>query len=94
MEFLNEAFEQVQKAFHCPTCGEPYSKDSIKLKGFLNQTFIFRAYCDNKHTPTIAECVLYIDKNNIQPITNQDVIDIKHQIKCFDGNFEKLFKKK
>jgi hypothetical protein len=94
LDSLEEAFKQVQRAFHCPKCGKSYDKKDLQLKGFLNNTYIFKAFCDKNHTATVAECVIFMDQNNMQPLSNKDIADLKQEINGFDGNFEKLFRKK
>ena len=91
MEHFDEAYKQVQKAFRCPICGKSYLKKDIELKGFLNKTYIFRAYCNRNHELAVAECVIFMGKKTGKPISQDDITDIQHEIKEFDGNFEKLF---
>lgn len=94
---------EAQRSLHCTVCGRHYSIDEIKLRGFLDNTYILQTICDNGHLPLVTISLFSVKgKSKFSPhykpivqerIIADDVLDAQKQINEFDGNFEKLFKK-
>lgn len=96
---LKKFIDIAQSLLNCPVCGEPFAKNNLKLRGFLDDRLVMESYCNRNHLPATVIFITQIDRANnrlsqiksLKPITTQDVVKIRQQLKDFDGNFSQTF---
>lgn len=108
MRPIYEILKQAQKTLTCPVCKRHYRLDEIKIKGALDNIYIFQTVCKNHHIPVITVFIAnyknrlqrnqkYIDiikevQDPKEPLGANDIIKIHETLKKFNGNFADQFK--
>lgn len=103
MSRYEDIITQAQKIISCPACGRTYAANEIKLRGFLDNTYILQTICSQGHSPLLTVFIASYQKKEekispaeiealkSQRITSDDVIEFHQKIEKFDGNFESLW---
>lgn len=92
---FNEIIEQIKRQLHCPICGKKYELGEIKLRGSYSHTLVIQTICENGHSTlfvTNTKNPKEIFKNK-KPIIIDEVLDLHHALKKFNGDFEKKWPK-
>lgn len=93
--------KKIQNNVTCPICGRHFKFNEVKIKYILDDIVVFSLNCKNNHNPIQTVHVVIFEKNNYpikdkfrkSIISNVDASQINKQIKEFDGDFIKLWKK-
>ena len=88
---LNEIIAQIQRDLNCPVCSKKYEISEIRLRGLVERTIIIQTICSNGHMALFMTTVKAKDEK-IQPISNNDILDIYNALNDFDGDFITLWK--
>jgi hypothetical protein len=100
--YLNilKLIQKIQKQARCPICNRKFSFSEIKVKYILDDLAVFHLNCAKGHQPIQTVHIAVVDKNvNAENKKQNNYISIKDkkiidkQIKEFDGDFIKLWKK-
>lgn len=51
MNLIDQILSQAQNILFCPVCNQKYDKQRIRFRGFIDNTYIFQAYCNQNHQP-------------------------------------------
>ncbi|MFH1855586.1 MAG: hypothetical protein ABH810_04260 [bacterium] len=51
MNLIDQIINQARNILYCPVCNNQYDKDRIRFRGFIDNTYIFHAYCNLNHQP-------------------------------------------
>lgn len=51
MNLIDQILNQARNILYCPVCNNQYEKDRIRFRGFIDNTYIFQAYCNLNHQP-------------------------------------------
>ena len=49
MNLIDQILNQARSILYCPVCNNPYDKERIRFRGFIDNTYIFQAYCNLNH---------------------------------------------
>lgn len=105
MSRYEDIISQAQKIISCPACGRTYAADEIKLRGFLDNTYILQTICNQGHSPLLTVFIASYQKREGKPlpseirefkaerISSDDVIDFHEKLEKFNGDFESLWQK-
>jgi formate dehydrogenase maturation protein FdhE len=93
--------KNFSERMHCPGCGKKFMPSEVHFMGQQNGEALLQLKCDQCKMPVWVN-VLNGKMNNIErepdildlePITADEIIHFHNQIKVFDGNFKKAFKR-
>lgn len=65
MNLIDQILEQARNILYCPVCNSQYDRQRIRFRGFIDNTYIFQAYCNLNHQPvaiTYLASLNHIDK--------------------------------
>lgn len=51
MNLIDQIINQARNILYCPVCNSQYDKQRIRFRGFIDNTYIFQAYCNLNHKP-------------------------------------------
>ncbi len=51
MNLIDQILEQARNILYCPVCNNQYDRQRIRFRGFIDNTYIFQAYCNLNHQP-------------------------------------------
>jgi len=51
MNLIDQIINQARNILYCPVCNNQYDKERIRFRGFIDNTYIFHAYCNRNHQP-------------------------------------------
>jgi len=51
MNLIDQILNQARNILYCPVCNSQYDKERIRFRGFIDNTYIFQAYCNLNHQP-------------------------------------------
>ena len=51
MDLIDQILNQAKEILYCPICNEGYDKHEIRFRGFIDNTYIFQAFCSKGHEP-------------------------------------------
>jgi len=94
---MSDILQLAQEFLHCPVCGSHFSEESISIRGMFEDKFVIKTYCDSGHNPVNAMFISAIGQFNTgnhglsDPLSGDEVLDIKNALDTFDGDFEKVF---
>lgn len=90
---LIELLHKAQKELTCPTCGRSFMLSEIRPRGHINNTIMLQAVCSNNHFPIV---LIFIPSKpftaTIEPISKQEITQLKASLGSFDGNFAQIWK--
>lgn len=102
MDFMDQILNQVRDNLVCPICKSRYEADRLKLRGFIDNTYIFQGYCANSHEPTVITYMAslhrlekpigtYFHTLSGEKITMEIAEQAQARIDSFKGNFSELW---
>jgi len=102
MDLLDQILSQAKKLLYCPICKNHYNMGEIKFRGFIDNTYIFQAYCNKGHEPLVITYLAslhrlekpigaYFFPLSGKKITSDDYQRAIKYIDNFDGDFIKIF---
>jgi hypothetical protein len=103
MDLINQILKQAKELLYCPVCKNHYNMGEIKFRGFIDNTYIFQAYCNKGHEPLAITYLASLHKLEKpigayffplsgKKITREDYRTATEFIDKFDGDFIKAFK--
>lgn len=104
MDIMDQILNQARNYLVCPVCKSSYATGQLHLRGFIDNTYIFQAFCDRGHKPvaiTYLASLHQLEKPisaHFHPlsgkrITTETYQKAKTEIENFKGDFRELFKK-
>lgn len=93
MPNIQELLKQIQRDLSCPVCGRKYEMGDIKVRGALDYILIIQTMCAEGHLTLFMTVFRAHKKIQIQPMTENDVLDLHNSLKDFKGDFEKQWNK-
>jgi hypothetical protein len=69
MNLIDQILNQARNVLYCPVCNTQYEKDRIKFRGFIDNTYIFQAFCNLNHYPVAITYLASLNKLD-QPISS------------------------
>ena len=91
MKSIHEIIKQIQKDLYCPVCGKNYEIGEIRLRGLFDHTLIVQTVCANNHMTVFM--TTYEQKNNINPVSSDDILDLHNVLSRFNGDFDRVWNK-
>lgn len=95
---FQELLQLVKESLYCQVCGQSFEETRVELAGYQGNSLYFHAYCDKGHFPsnTLIKAMApatfpmqdIVTKFQGDPVTMDDVLDLKNFLKGFDGNFQ------
>lgn len=104
MDIMDQILNQARNHLFCPVCKSGYEVNEIKLRGFIDNTYIFQAFCSKGHEPLVVTYLAslhrlekpisaYFHTLSGIKITPETVKAAEQAIEEFNGNFRELFGK-
>jgi len=101
MNLIEQILDQARNILYCPVCNSQYDKDRIRFRGFIDNTYIFQAYCNLNHQPvaiTYLASLQRIDKPistyfhllSGTKVTRQMADEADRVLKGFNGKINEL----
>lgn len=97
MHDIEQLIEQARLMMSCPSCGRRYEADEIRLKGYMEHTYVLQASCDHNHPNVLSTWVTSLIPTKIkelQPLHDDHVLAMYTALQQFDGDFRSLWNKK
>ena len=69
MNLIDQILNQARNVLYCPVCNTQYEKERIKFRGFIDNTYIFQAFCNLNHYPVAITYLASLNKLD-QPISS------------------------
>ena len=103
MDLINQILKQAKELLYCPICKNHYNTGEIRFRGFIDNTYIFQAYCNKGHEPLAITYLASLHKLEKpigayffplsgKKITKKDYHEAIEYIDSFDGDFIKVLK--
>lgn len=104
MDLIDQILNQVRDNLVCPICQSRYELDMLKLRGFIDNTYILQGYCAKSHEPTVVTYLAslhrlekpigtYFHTLSGERITKEIAQKAKERVNTFTGNFEEIWDK-
>jgi len=104
MDLIDQILSQAKNFLICPVCNNNYNLDEIRFRGFIDNTYIFQAFCARDHEPLAVTYLASLHKLEKpigayfhvlsgQRITRGMLEKAEKDIDQLEGDFEKLFEK-
>lgn len=104
MDLIDQILSQAKNFLICPVCNNHYNLDEIRFRGFIDNTYIFQAFCARNHDPLAVTYLAslhklekpigaYFHTLSGQRITKDMLERAEKDIDLFEGDFEKLFER-
>jgi hypothetical protein len=100
---LKQLIKEIRETLPCKQCGYNYKDSDIRIIGTVFSEGFFMAECRECKNEVIVN-VVFKEKRMVhrsigksktfQPITPDDILDIRNFLQNFDGDFANLFNKK
>ena len=102
MDLIEQILNQARGYLFCPVCNSRYMENEIRFRGFIDNTYIFQAFCAKNHEPLAVTYLAslhkidnpvsaYFHQMSGQEVTDQIADDAQGLFERFDGNFKKHF---
>ncbi len=103
MDLIDQILNQAKDLLYCPVCKNHYNLGEIKFRGFIDNTYIFQAYCNKGHEPLAITYLAslhrlekpigaYFFPLTGKKITKSDFEKAKQLFDNFNGDFISAFK--
>lgn len=100
MNLIDQILDQAKELLFCPVCRNHYNMGEVKFRGFIDNTYIFQAYCNKGHEPLAITYLAslhrlekpigaYFFPLSGKKITKDDYLEASKYIDDFDGDFKK-----
>jgi len=101
MDIIDQILKQAKNFLICPVCGDQYDS-AIKFRGFIDNTYVFQAYCAKGHQPLAVTYLAslhrlekpigaYFHQLSGEKVTAQIVDEARKALDDFDGNWNRLW---
>ena len=101
---MDQILKQARNHLVCPVCNGQYKLGEIRLRGFIDNTYIFQAFCERGHEPMFVTYLASLHRLEKpisshfhvlsgNKITQKEADEAKDLFSSFDGDFQKAFKK-
>jgi hypothetical protein len=101
---MDQILNQARNHLVCPVCKGGYGINEIRLRGFIDNTYIFQAFCSKGHEPVMVTYLAslhrlekpisaYFHTLSGKKITPETVKEAECEIEAFNGRFKELFTK-
>lgn len=100
MDLIEKIISQASQYLVCPVCSSHFENSEIKLRGFIDNTYIFQAICAKKHSPLAVTYLASLHKlekptayfhlltgKKITPSLKKQAIDLFDN---FNGDFTEI----
>lgn len=102
MDLINQILKQAKEFLSCPVCKNHYNMGEIKFRGFIDNTYIFQAYCNKGHEPLAITYLASLHRLEkpigayFFPLSGKKITKVDYQqaveyINSFEGDFTKIF---
>lgn len=103
MDLIDQILQQARNYLFCPVCNSHYQSGEVRFRGFIDNTYIFQAYCAKGHEPLAVTYLASLHKME-KPISayfhtmsgnkiTKEIADFANKyFENFDGNFAKILK--
>ena len=102
MNLIDQILQQARNFLVCPVCNRHYAGNEIRLRGFIDNTYIFQAFCAKGHKPLAVTYLASLHKlekpisayfHNLTgtKITPELLKKAEVALESFDGDFSKLW---
>jgi len=103
MDLIDQILNQAKELLFCPVCKNHYNMGEIRFRGFIDNTYIFQAYCNKGHDPLAITYLAslhrlekpigsYFFPLSGKKITKDDYNKALKSIDEFNGDFISAFK--
>ncbi len=103
MDLIYHILDQARNNLGCPLCQSQYEQDRLKIRGFIDNTYIFQGFCANSHEPMVVTYLTslhrlekpigtYFYSLSGSKITNELADQAQREIQKFDTTFSQLWK--
>ena len=102
--------KRLVASIECPVCGQRYGKDNIDVLSHQEDLWFLRVVCSACRTQSLVAAVITEGKSpevitdlteaeldrfrNMDKVTADELLDMHHFLKDFDGDFSRLFNHK
>lgn len=102
--------KRLVTSLECGVCKQRYQEDNISVLGHHGELWFMRVYCPGCHTRCIIIAIVQQDSepevitdlteaelaqfSNVDGITGDDLLEMRHFLQEFDGDFVRLFSRK
>lgn len=101
MDLIDHIINQARDYLVCPICGSHYLTDEIRLRGFIDNTYIFQALCAKSHEPLAVTYLAslhrlekpigtYFHSLSGEKLTKDEEKQAEEFFNRFDGDFSKI----
>lgn len=105
MDLIEQILSQAKNFLVCPVCNECYNLKEIRFRGFIDNTYIFQAFCAKSHKPVAVTYLASLHKMekpigayfhafSDEKITPDILEKMEKEIDEFDGDFIRAFQDK
>jgi hypothetical protein len=102
MNLIDQILKQARNILTCPICNNHYEINEIRFRGFIDNTYIFQAFCAKGHEPLAVTYLAslhklekpistYFHSLTGEKITPKIVQEAEEFIESFDGDFRSVF---
>ena len=102
MDLIDQILKQARNILVCPVCNNHYEINEIRFRGFIDNTYIFQAFCAKNHDPLAITYLAslhrlekpisaYFHSLTGEKITPKLAQEAEELIESFDGNFKAIF---
>jgi hypothetical protein len=103
MDLIDQILQQARNYLFCPICNAQYQSGEVRFRGFIDNTYIFQAYCAKGHEPLAVTYLAslhklekpisaYFHTMTGNKITKEIADGANVYFDNFDGDFAKIFK--
>jgi len=54
MDLVDKIIDQARNVLVCPICNKQYEQEELRFRGFIDNTYIFQAFCAKNHQPMVV----------------------------------------
>lgn len=104
MDMIEQILQQAKNYLFCPVCNSKYTDNEIRFRGFIDNTYIFQAFCAKAHEPLAITYLASLHKMDSpvsaffyplsgEVVTEKIAADAQAYFDKFNGDFKAIFKK-
>ncbi|PIT97645.1 hypothetical protein COT77_00235 [Candidatus Berkelbacteria bacterium CG10_big_fil_rev_8_21_14_0_10_41_12] len=107
MNLIQQIISQARNFLTCPVCHGSYGENEIRLRGYIDNIYIFQTFCSKGHEPTVVTYLASLQKTggetrgkpqeaHFHPIsqgkiTDEELSQINSRIEGLTSSFEELW---
>lgn len=104
MNLVDQIIDQARSILGCPVCNRQYKDDELRFRGFIDNTYIFQAFCAKSHQPMAVTYLAslhrlekpigaYFHSLSGERISKDTANKAEETIDNFNGNFHEIWPK-